>query len=181
MVQPIALGAVSSLANDSISLVAGKAPRLSSGNEDDVNITTLVGDQVEWAGPRDQAPELVRGGAYIVRVGRREMCLSVIPSDTEGGNAFIEGSEVAAIGSISHEVRDLSDEEDFRDELESSVAGTELYLPLLLLAVAFLAAEGLLGSPSPRRKKKLAGGKAQETWDEPEIAKAVGSGGEGVS
>ena len=180
MVQPIALGAVSSLANDSISLVAGKAPRLSSGNEDNMNISTLVGDQVEWSGPRDQAPELVRGGAYIVRVGRREMCLSVIPSDTEGANAFIDGDKVAAMGSVTHEVRDLSDEEDFRDELESSVAGTDLYLPFLLLAVAFLMVEGLLGSPSLKQKKKLDGG-AHDVLGQAEIAQAVLSGREDAS
>jgi len=181
MVQPMALGAVSSLVNESISLVAGDAPRSLSGTEDEVSITTLVGDQVDWSGPRDQIPVLVRGGAYVVRTGRQEMCLSVIPSDAEGSGAFIKGSEVAAMGKIPHEVRDLSDEEDFRDELESSVAGTELYLPLLLLAIAALVVEGLLGSPSLRRNKKPAGEEEQEAWWEPETATAVKSGGEDVS
>jgi len=181
MAQPMALGAVSSLVNESIALVAGNAPRSLPGKEDEVKITTLVGDQVDWSGPRDQVPVLVRGGAYIIRTGRRKTCLSVIPSDAEGSNAFIDGSEVAAMGGISHAVRELSDEEDFRDELESSVAGMELYLPLLLLAAAILMAEGLLGSPSLRRKKKPAGGKEQEGREKPGTAPGAISGEEGIS
>jgi hypothetical protein len=181
MVQPIALGAVSSLASESVSLVAGNAPRALSGTEDQLNITTLVGDQVDWSGSRDQVPILVRGGAYVVRMGQREMCLSVIPSDAEGSEAFIKGSKVTAMGEIPHEVRDLSDGENFRDELESSVAGMELYLPLLLLAVAALIVEGLLGSPSPRRTRKAADAKEHEAWLNPETATAAESGGEDVS
>ena len=189
MAQPMALGAVSSLVDESISLIAGNAPRSLSGKEDEVKITTLVGDQVDWSGPRDQVPVLVRGGAYIARMGERETCLSVLPSDAEGNNAFIDGSEVAAMGGISHAVRELSDEEDFRDELENSMAGMGLYLPLLLLAIAAFMAEGLLGSPALRRKKKpvgtaslAAGGTAeQEGWLEPGTAPAAQSGREVIS
>jgi len=181
MAQPMALGAVSSLVNRSMSLVAGSAPRAVPGKGNEVGIITLVGDQVIWGGSRDQVPELVRGGAYIVSVGERKTCLSVIPSDAEGADAFIKGPEVAAMGKIPHEVRDLSNEEDFRDELESSIAGMELYLPLLLLAAAALVAEGLLGSPSLRRKRKLTGEQELEAWAEPHTATAVGSGKEGVS
>jgi hypothetical protein len=180
MAQPMALGAVSGMVNESVSIVAGAAPRSLRGKGDQVKITTLVGDQVDWSGTRDQVPKLVRGGAYTVRMGERETCLSVIPSDTEGGKAFIEGSVVSAMGKIPHEVRDLSNEENFRDELESSIAGMELYLPLLLLAVALLAVEGLLGSPSLRRKKKLSD-EEQEAWEKPHPVMTVESGKEGVS
>jgi hypothetical protein len=176
MAQPIALGAVSSLVNRSMSLVAGNAPRSLPGKGDEVKITTLVGDQVDWSGPRDQVPVLVREGAYVVRMGERETCLSVIPSDAEGNSAFIDGSEVTAMGGVPHVVRELSDEEDFRDELESSIAGMGLYLPLLLLATATLMAEGLLGSPSLRRKKRPAGGEEHEGREEPGTAPAARSG-----
>ena len=53
---------------------------------------------------------------------------------------------------IPHGVSILSDEDDFRDELEQSLAGIGLYLPFLLLALAFLMAEGLLGSPAKKWK-----------------------------
>jgi len=181
MAQPMALGAVSSRVNESMSLVAGKAPRSLSGKEEELKIITLVGDQVDWSGPRDQVPVLVRGGAYIVRMGERETCLSVMPSDTEGGDAFIDGSEVTAMGEIPHAVRELSNEEDFRDELESSIAGMGLYLPLLLLAATALIAEGLLGSSPLRRKKKPAAQKEQEDREAPPTATADESGREGIS
>jgi hypothetical protein len=153
MVQPMALGAVSGVVNRNLSLVAGNAPRSLPGKEDEVKISTLVGDQVLWAGPRAQAPVLVREGAYIVRMGKRELCLSVMPSDTEGSGSFITGSKVDAMGETPHAIGDLTSEQDFRDTLARSGAGMELYIPLLLLAIVALLAEGLLGSPVLRRAK----------------------------
>jgi hypothetical protein len=157
MVQPIALGAVSSLASESLSIVAGQTPRLLPGEGNEMSIKTLLGDQVDWSGLRDQSPRLVRGGAYIVTMGKRETCLTVLPSDLEGQSGFIEGSEIGALEGIPHGVRTLSDEENFRDELEQSLAGTGLYMPLLLLMLAFLMAEGMLGSP-PKKWKDSAKG-----------------------
>lgn len=173
MVQPIALGAFSSLAMRNMSIVAGSAPRSLPGDEDDeVQIITLVGDPVDWSGPRDQAPVLVREGAYLVRAGERQMCLSVVPSETAGNHAFIAGSEVAAMGGISHTIRDLSDGSDLRDEIERFIAGMELYVPLLLLAIAALMAEGLIGSPSPRRGARPGDGKENPNRGEPRLSPA---------
>jgi hypothetical protein len=158
MAQPMALGAVSSLVNRSISIVAGNAPRSLPTRDDEVRITTLVGDQVDWSGPRDQVPTLVREGAYVVGVGDSQMCLSIMPADSEGTAAFIDDPKVESMGEVAHEVRVLSDEEDFRDELERSGAGMELYVPFLLLAILALMSEGLLGSPSQIMKKRMAAG-----------------------
>jgi hypothetical protein len=181
LAQPIALGAVSGMVHESMSLVAGNAPRSLPGKEAEVKIHTLVGDQVDWSGPRDQVPMLVREGAYIVRMGERKACLSVTPSDAEGNKAFVVGDEVPAVSGVAHVVRELSDEEDFRDELESSVAGMGLYVPLLLLAAIALMAEGLLGSPALRRKKRPAGEEDLEDRVQPGAAPAAASGGEEVS
>jgi hypothetical protein len=150
--QPIALGAVSSLANESLSIAAGQSPRLLPGEGTEISITTLLGEQVDWSGLKDQSPILVRGGAYIATLGKRETCLTVLPSELEGHSAFIEGTEIGALEGIPHGVSTLSDEDDFRDELEQSLAGTGLYLPFLLLALAFLMAEGLLGAPAKKWK-----------------------------
>jgi hypothetical protein len=38
--------------------------------------------------------------------------------------------------------------------LEQSLAGTGLYVPFLLLAMAFLMAEGLLGAPAKKWKDR---------------------------
>jgi hypothetical protein len=152
LAQPIALGAVSSRANETLSLVAGQSPRLLPGEGTEMSITTLLGDQVDWSGSKDRSPILVRGGAYIATLGKRETCITVLPSEQEGHSAFIEGTEIGALEGIPYGVRSLSNEDDFRDELEQSLAGTGLYLPFLLLALAFMMAEGLLGAPAKKWK-----------------------------
>ena len=164
LAQPMALGAVSSLANESMSIVAGQSPRLLPGEGTEMSITTLLGDQVDWSGLKDRSPILVRGGAYIATLGKRETCLTVLPSDLEGHSAFIESSEIGALEGIPYGVRMLSDEDDFRDELEQSLAGTGLYLPFLLLALAFMMAEGLLGSPAKKWKDSTKEDSEQKPW-----------------
>jgi hypothetical protein len=119
-----------------------------------MSITTLLGDQVDWFGLRDQAPELVRGGAYIVSIDGRETCLTVLPSEQEGRSTFIEDSEVGVLDGIPYGLQTLANEDDFRDELQQSLAGTGLFLPLLLLAFVFLIIEGLLGAPAKKWKDR---------------------------
>ena len=157
MAQPIALGAVAKLSNESVSIVAGHSPRLLPGEGTEMSIATLLGDQVDWSGLKDQSPLLVRGGAYIATMGEQETCLTVLPSELEGHSAFMEGSEIGALEGIPHGVRTLSNEDDFRDELEKSLAGTGFYVPFLLLAIVFLMAEGLLGAPAKKWKDKAKG------------------------
>jgi hypothetical protein len=157
MAQPIALGAVANLSNESVSIVAGQSPRLLPGEGDEMSITTLLGDQVDWSGLKNESPILVRGGAYVATMGQRETCLTVLPSELEGHSAFVEGSEIGALEGIPHGVGTLTNEDDFRDELEQSLAGTGFYLPFLLLAIAFLMVEGVLGAPAKKWKDKAKG------------------------
>ena len=152
MTQPIALGAVTTLINASVSIVAGQAPRLVSAGGSDMSIVTLLGDQIEWTGPMGQAPLLVRGGAYIASVGERETCLTVMPSDKEGSDAFIEDDTIPALNGMEIEVSTLSDEDNFRKTLNASLAGTGLCLPFLLLAFLCLLVEGLLSAPPSKWK-----------------------------
>jgi hypothetical protein len=115
----------------------------------------------------------VRGGAYIATLGKRETCITVLPSELEGHSAFIEGTEIGALEGIPYGVRSLSDEDDFRDELEQSLAGTGLYLPFLLLALAFMMAEGLLGAPAKKWKDS-----AKDESDQKPLAASTESGRE---
>ena len=173
LAQPIALGAVSSRANETLSIVAGQSPRLLPGEGTEMSITTLLGEQVDWSGLKDRSPILVRGGAYIATLSNRETCLTVLPSELEGHTAFIEGTEIGALEGIPYGVRKLSDEDDFRDELEQSLAGTGLYLPFLLLALAFMMAEGLLGAPAKKWKDT-----AKDESDQKPLAASTESGRE---
>jgi hypothetical protein len=152
MAQPIALGAVSGLVNANVSIVAGQPTRLIPGEGNELSITTLLGDQIDWFGLKDKSPLLVRSGAYIVKMGQRESCLTVLPSESEGSSPFIESDEIEGFAGIPHGVRTLSDEDDFRDDLDKSLAGTALFLPFLLLALVCMMAEGILGSPAKKWK-----------------------------
>jgi hypothetical protein len=164
MVQPMALGAVANLGNNSHSIVAGQTARLIPGKGNEMSITTLLGDQVDWFGLREQAPELVRGGAYIVTIDGRQSCLTVLPSEQEGRSAFLEGSEVGALDGIPYALQTLANEDDFRDELEQSLAGMGLFLPLLLLGLVFLIVEGLLGSPPAKLRARATDDDNNEPW-----------------
>ena len=155
MAQPIALGAASGLVNANVSIVAGQPTRLMPGEGNEMSITTLLGDQVDWSGLKDKSPLLVRSGAYIVNMGQRESCLTVLPSEREGSSPFIEGDEIEGFAGIPHGVRTLSDEDDFRADLDKSLAGTGLFLPFLLLALVCMMAEGLLGSPAKKWKSSV--------------------------
>ncbi len=164
MAQTIALGAASGLVNANVSIVAGQPMRLMQGEGNELSITTLLGDQIDWVGLRDQSPLLVRSGAYIVNMGGRENCLTVMPSEREGRSPFIEGDEIEGFAGIPHGVRPLSDEDDFRDDLDKSLAGTGLFLPFLLLALACMMAEGILGSPPKKWKDRVAGDSDDTPW-----------------
>lgn len=174
LTQPMALGAVSGLAHGSRSMVAGDAPRLMPGDAEEMSIATLLGDAVDWTGPKNQAPVLVRAGAYIVSIGGRHTCLTVLPSPREGRGAFIQGNDIGALADMPHEVSTLSDEDDFRGDLIASLAGIGLSLPFLLLALLCLFAEGLLGSPA----RKLKDRDTEDAHNKPWVATAVGSGEE---
>lgn len=169
MVQPMALGAVANLGNSSHSIAAGQTPRLMPGKGNEMSITTLLGDQVDWFGLREQAPELVRGGAYIVSMDGREACLTVLPSEQEGRSPFIDDSEVGALAGIPYGMQTLASEDDFRDELQQSLAGTGLFLPLLLLALVFLIIEGLLGSPPAKLRARA----TDDDNNEPRVATPI--------
>ena len=155
MAQPIALGAASGLVNANVSIVAGQPTHLMPGEGNEMSITTLLGDQVDWSGLKDKSPLMVRSGAYIVNMGQRESCLTVLPSEREGSSPFIEGDEIEGFAGIPHGVRTLSDEDDFRADLDKSLAGTGLFLPFLLLALVCMMAEGLLGSPAKKWKSSV--------------------------
>mgnify|MGYP003979932893 FL=1 len=158
MAQPIALGAASGLVNANVSIVAGQPTRLMPGEGNEMSITTLLGDQVDWSGLKDNSPLLVRSGAYIVNMGQRESCLTVLPSEREGSSPFIEGDEISkwvASWRPTCVASTLSDEDDFRDDLDKSLAGTGLFLPFLLLALVCMMAEGILGSPAKKWKSSV--------------------------
>ena len=93
-----------------------------------------------------------------LKKGQKGVIQSVDASDPQVQRlmvlGLVEGTEIGALEGIPHGVGTLTNEDDFRDELEQSLAGTGLYVPFLLLAMAFLMAEGLLGAPAKKWKDR---------------------------
>ena len=151
MAQTVALGSGSVEIGSSMSLVAGHAPESLPGKDSTMRIVSLVGDPVEWEGTRDQFPRLVRSGGYEMRIGEKRYGLSVRGSVEEGSQKFVTDQNVPVMGEIDHKVVALNDDDELKALLVASRTGIDLYLPLLLLAMVAMIAEGILGSPRKHR------------------------------
>jgi len=153
MAQTMALGSGSSESARIVSMVAGQSPESLPGKDNDIRIVSLVGDPMDWSGSRDQFPKFARSGGYEIRIGQKHYGLSVRASAQEGSREFISGESVPLMGKIEHEVIALNDDKELKELLAASHAGINLYLPLLLMAMIAIMAEGILGSP---RQHKMA-------------------------
>ena len=84
MAQSMALASGSKEADDRLSLIAGEAPASLPGSADDIRVVSLVGDPMDWSGPRDRFPQFVRSGGYVMQVGEKTYGLSVQGAVEEG-------------------------------------------------------------------------------------------------
>jgi hypothetical protein len=150
MAQTMALGSRGQQSHG-LTGVAGNVVEL-PGQGDEVQMVSLAGDPLDYSGPRTQAPPLPRSGAYSVKLGDASYCLSVRSSDREGSRTFLV-TEPPALGNLPYSIRDL-DEADLQEALAASRTGFPLFVPLVLLAIAGLVAESLLGAPPLQRKQE---------------------------
>lgn len=147
MAQSMALASGSREADDRLSLIAGEAPASLPGSADDIRVVSLVGDPMDWSGPRDRFPQFVRSGGYVMRVGEKTYGLSVQGAVEEGSGEFVTGQTVPLMGETEHFIVSMEDSDELKQSLAASHTGIELYLPLLLLAMLAMMAEGVLGTP----------------------------------
>jgi hypothetical protein len=157
MVQRMAIGGTSSGRQRAISLVAGERPQGIRAEGGQVEITSLTGDSINWRGREQEIPAFCKAGAYLLKTGDSEYCISVRASDEEGWQEFVEGSHVPAMSRIPHQVYPYKEAEDFKQYHKYQARTVSLYLPLLLLLTLALLAEGLLGAPKPTPTKASAG------------------------
>lgn len=164
--QRMAVAGFSSGQEGAISLVAGERPRGIRAQGGEVEILSLVGDSMDWKGKEQEIPAFPRTGVYLVTAGDKKYCISVRASDKEGLEQFVEGSEVPALGQITHKILPFDEAADFEQYHKGQARSVELFLPLLLLATLALLAEGWLGAPRLSRagQEKIQGSEtASET------------------
>jgi len=120
-----------------------------------VEILSLVGDPMDWKGKESEIPAFPKAGVYSVKAGNDKYCISVRASEKEGLEEFVEGSQVPAMGQITHKILPYDEEENFEQYHTGQARVMELYLFLLLLATLAMLAEGWLGAPRGQAPSSL--------------------------
>jgi len=162
MAQRMAVTGTSSKEGRVLTLVAGErwhghlgrvftgrrpVPRIRAQNSE-VEILSLVGDPMDWKGKESEIPAFPLAGVYSVKAENDKYCISVRASEKEGLEEFVEGSQVPAMGQITHKILPYDEAQDFERYHAGQARAVELYLSLLLLATLALLAEGWLGAPT---------------------------------
>ncbi len=145
--QRMAVAGSSSEDERALSLVAGERPRGIRAQGGEVEVLSLVGDSMDWKGKEQEMPAFPRAGVYLVTAGDKKYCISVRASEKEGLEKFIEGSEVPAMGQITHQILPYDEAVDFEQYHKGQARSVELFLFFLLLATQALLAAGWLGAP----------------------------------
>ncbi len=130
-------------------LAAGeRVPGTNGGN---IEIRTVAGAVIEWKGEFNLRPAFPRSGIYAVQSGKQTSRVAVRASDLEAGRKFVTGGSVPALAAVPHTVRVFVDQASLASEAKKMQTSLDLFLPLLLLAFACLAAEGILANQPPRK------------------------------
>ena len=137
-----------------LSLVAGESPMGINTGGQQVEVTSLVGDETGFEGQTIDIPIFSKSGVYLVKAGDEEFCVSVRSSPKEGLTQFIQGSQVPAMEKITHSIVDYDPADDLQKYHAGQSRTFELFLPLVLLATLALLAEGWLANPIRARAEK---------------------------
>ncbi len=185
MTQNIATGGTPFEEDSMVQLVAGEQPRGIDAGVQQVEVRSVLDDQVTWQGPASEMPVFPRAGIYMVTAPDKEYCISVRSSESEGAGNFVQGSQVPGLQKITHEVADYDPAEDMSKYHYGRSRTFELFLPLVLLATLALLVEGWLANPirarseetKPKKSRLTAKSKRDgETVAEPKPQVAIGGG-----
>jgi hypothetical protein len=130
-------------------LAAGE--RMPGTNVGNIEIRTVAGGVIEWKGGFDARPAFPRSGVFAVQSGSHVSRVAVRASALEGDRKFVTGQTVPALAAVPHTIRTFSDQASLAGEAKKMQTSLDLFLPLLLLAFACLAAEGILANQPPRK------------------------------
>ena len=137
-----------------LSLVAGESPMGINTGGQQVEVTSLVGDETGFEGQTIDIPIFSKSGVYLVKAGDEEFCVSVRSSPKEGLTQFIQGSQVPAMEKITHTIVDYNPADDLQKYHAGQSRTFELFLPFVLLATLALLVEGWLANPIRARAEK---------------------------
>jgi hypothetical protein len=154
MAQSIAVEGTALEEDAMLSLVAGESPKGINASGQQVEVTSLVGDETDFKGQAIDMPVFSKSGAYLVKAGSEECCVSVRSSPKEGLTQFLQGSQVPAMEKITHSIVDYNPADDLLKYHVGQSRTYELFLPFILLATLALLAEGWLANPIRARAEK---------------------------
>ena len=154
MAQSIAVEGTALEEDSMLSLVAGESPKGINAGQQQVEVTSLTGDETDFKGQAIDMPIFSKSGVYLVKAGSEEFCVSVRSSPKEGLTQFLQGSKVPAMDKITHSIVDYNPADDLQKYHAGQSRTFELFLPLVLLATLALLVEGWLANPIRARAEK---------------------------
>jgi hypothetical protein len=154
MAQSIAVEGTALEEEAMLSLVAGESPKGINAGRQQVEVTSLVGDETGFEGQAIDMPVFSKSGVYLIKAGDEEFCVSVRSSPKEGLTQFLEGTQVPAMEKITHSIVDYNPADDLQKYHVGQSRMYELFLPFILLATLALLAEGWLANPIRARAEK---------------------------
>ncbi|OGV62941.1 MAG: hypothetical protein A2498_05685 [Lentisphaerae bacterium RIFOXYC12_FULL_60_16] len=125
-------------------IVAGGRPPGLEAVRQPVRIRAVAGSVMEWQGPGHDVPALPRAGIYSLETSNVTSYVAVRSSVEEGGEVFLEAESVPALAGLPHRVDAYRNSETLVRQVRRMRTGVDLYLPLLLLALAAVLVEGLV-------------------------------------
>jgi len=154
MAQSIAVEGTALEEEAMLSLVAGESLKGINPGRQQVEVTSLTGDETDLKGQAIDMPVFSKSGVYLVKAGNKDFCVSVRSSPKEGLTQFLKDSKVPAMEKITHSVVDYNPADDLQKYHAGRSRTFELFLPLVLLATLALLAEGWLANPIRARAEK---------------------------
>lgn len=97
MAQSIAVEGTALEEETMLSLVAGESPKGINASGQQVEITSLSGDETDFKSQAIDMPVFSKSGVYLVKAGDEEFCVSVRSSPKEGLTQFLKGSQVSLV------------------------------------------------------------------------------------
>jgi len=151
--QRMALARTGRADEDASSLAAGDRLPAPASNAEATRVHALAGSPLDWTGPAHALPAFPRAGVYAMQAGERTRYVGVHSAPDEGAASYVSGTEAPALGGWPHEVERVDDARALARRVAGARRGTDLFVPLLLAALAVLAAEGFLVNPHARRAR----------------------------
>ena len=152
LLQGIALQAPASAAGAAV-MVAGDAapsPVPSGKTPAPVQVTTIAGDAVSWTGPAEDRPAIPRAGVYRCQSGTYSQYIAVRCDEHEGNSTFLDGRHIPALARLTYRYYPYTDAAELVRILQRTRTGSDLFLPLHLLALLCILFEGWVVNPRPR-------------------------------